>query len=112
MKKKILTIIITILILVYFSINVFSENEIANNEVISNVLENVENSMTLEEQKQEVENKLAESSNRLEYVQGELTTSEEIANHLWYDTTIKDCLLSNTLKNEVIPYCIKNKLIK
>ena len=75
MKKKILTIIITILILVYFSINVFSENEIANNEVISNVLENVENSMTLEEQKQEVENKLAESSNRLEYVQGELTTS-------------------------------------
>ena len=31
--------------------------------------------MTLEEQKQEVENKLAESSNRLEYVQGELTTS-------------------------------------
>ena len=45
-------------------------------------------------------------------LKGELTTSEEIANHLWYDTTIKDCLLSNTLKNEVIPYCIKNKLIK
>ncbi len=43
---------------------------------------------------------------------GDLTTSEEIESFLWYDTTLGTSMLSNTLKNEVIPYCIKNKLIK
>lgn len=40
------------------------------------------------------------------------TTSEEIESFLWYDSSISQNILSNTLKNEVIPYCIKNNLIK
>lgn len=36
--------------------------------------------------------------------------SEEIEKFLWYDTTMKEDL-SNTLKNEIIPYCKANNLI-
>ena len=43
---------------------------------------------------------------------GELNTSLEIEKFLWYDTSYDTDILSNTLKNEVIPYCLKNKLIK
>ena len=43
---------------------------------------------------------------------GELTTSEEIENFLWYETKLGNDILSNTLKNEVVPYCVKNNLIK
>lgn len=43
---------------------------------------------------------------------GDLTISDEIENFLWYDTSNTDTMLSNTLKNEVIPYCIKNNLIQ
>lgn len=43
---------------------------------------------------------------------GKLNTSEEIEKFTWYDSTNKDSILSNTLKNEVIPYCIDKKLIK
>ena len=45
-------------------------------------------------------------------LEGKLTTSEEIENFLWYDTTNGEDILSNTLKNEVVPYCLKRKLIK
>ena len=44
-------------------------------------------------------------------LEGYLTTSEEIESFLWYDTK-SDAILSNTLKNEVIPYCLKRNLIK
>lgn len=42
---------------------------------------------------------------------GELSISDEIENFMWFgiDDDIK--LLSNTLKNEIIPFAIKNKLI-
>lgn len=43
---------------------------------------------------------------------GELTTSEEIEKFLWYDSSMGNDILSNTLKNEVVPYCLKNNLIK
>ena len=43
---------------------------------------------------------------------GTLNTSEEIASFLWYDTSYGQEILSNTLKHVVIPYCIKNNLIK
>ncbi len=43
--------------------------------------------------------------------EGELTTSEEIESFLWYDSSISKEILSNTLKNEVVPYCIENSLI-
>lgn len=45
-------------------------------------------------------------------LKGELTTSEEIEKFLWYDTTYSKDILSNTLKNEVVPYCLRKNLIK
>ena len=47
-----------------------------------------------------------------ESLEGTLETSEEIESFLWYDTSIKEDILSNTLKHKVIPYCIENNLIK
>lgn len=43
---------------------------------------------------------------------GTLSTSEEIGEFKWYDINDSEDILSNTLKNEVVPYCLKNKLIK
>ena len=45
-------------------------------------------------------------------LQGKLTTSEEIEKFMWFGINDDRNLLSNTLKNEVVPYCIKNGLIK
>ena len=45
-------------------------------------------------------------------LEGEITTSEEIEAFKWYDSSDGYNILSNTLKNEVIPYCLNNKLIK
>lgn len=44
-------------------------------------------------------------------LKGELTTSEEIENFMWFSINDDTNLLSNTLKNEVVPYCINNNLI-
>lgn len=44
-------------------------------------------------------------------LQGELTTSEEIETFKWYNSKEDSAILSNTLKNEVVPYCLKNNLI-
>lgn len=44
-------------------------------------------------------------------LQGELETSEEIDSFLWYDSSIGEEILSNTLKHKVIPYCLENNLI-
>lgn len=74
MKRKILTIIITCLILVSFSINVFSNNEITNTEN-AEISNSQPNNISLQEQKQDIENKLNEFSSKLEYVQSELSTS-------------------------------------
>jgi len=45
-------------------------------------------------------------------LKGKLTTSEEIEKFLWYDSSMGTEMLSNTLKNEVVPYCLEKKLIK
>ena len=45
-------------------------------------------------------------------LEGELTTFEEISDFLWYNSTYGTDILSNTLKNEVVPYCLKKHLIK
>ena len=45
-------------------------------------------------------------------LEGVLTTSEEIEKFEWYDSALGTEMLSNTLKNEVIPYCLQKKLIK
>ena len=44
-------------------------------------------------------------------LKGEMTTSEEIEKFMWFGIDDDSNLLSNTLKNEVVPYCIKNGLI-
>ncbi len=45
-------------------------------------------------------------------LKGNLTTSEEIESFKWYDTSAGTDILSNTLKNEVVPYCLEKKYIK
>ncbi len=44
-------------------------------------------------------------------LEGVLETSDEIESFLWYNTSLGTEILSNTLKNEVIPYCKNNNLI-
>lgn len=44
-------------------------------------------------------------------LEGALQTSEEIESFCWYSTE-DEVPLSNTLKNEVIPYCLTKKLIR
>ena len=43
---------------------------------------------------------------------GDLSTSLEIEKFKWYSSEDGMEILSNTLKHEVVPYCLKNKLIK
>ncbi len=45
-------------------------------------------------------------------LEGNLNISEEIENFKWYESSDGTDILSNTLKNEVIPYCLKKNLIK
>ena len=45
-------------------------------------------------------------------LEGKLTTSEEIEKFLWYSKEEGEDILSNTLKHEVVPYCLEKKLIK
>ena len=44
-------------------------------------------------------------------LKGELTASEEIEKFMWFGANDDRSILSNTLKNEIIPYCIENGLI-
>ncbi len=46
------------------------------------------------------------------FIQNDFQISEEIESFLWYDTTMQDIPLSNTLNHKVIPYCKTKKLIK
>ena len=41
-----------------------------------------------------------------------LKLSEEIENFLWYDSSCGTDILSNTLKHQVVPYCLSKKLIR
>ena len=45
-------------------------------------------------------------------LKGKMNISEEIENFLWYDSSCETNILSNTLRNEVIPYCLSKNLIK
>ena len=45
-------------------------------------------------------------------LEGKLNTSDEIESFKWYESSDGTDLLSNTLKNEVVPYCIKKELIR
>ena len=45
-------------------------------------------------------------------LEGNIKTSDEIEAFKWYDSTDGQDIISNTLKHEVIPYCISKGLIK
>ena len=45
-------------------------------------------------------------------LKGKMKISEEIESFLWYDSSYGTDILSNTLRNEVVPYCLSKKLIK
>jgi len=45
-------------------------------------------------------------------LKGELTISEEIEKFMWFGASDDKSILSNTLKNEIVPYCIENGLIR
>ena len=45
-------------------------------------------------------------------LEGNLNISEEIESFKWYESSDGTDILSNTLKNEVVPYCLKKNLIK
>lgn len=44
-------------------------------------------------------------------LEGKLEETDEISEFIWYETSMGDNMLSNTLKHKVIPYCVKEKLI-
>ena len=44
-------------------------------------------------------------------LKGELTVSDEIENFMWFGANDDRSILSNTLKNEIVPYCIEKGLI-
>ena len=70
MKRKIISIILIILIFQYFCTFVFAENSITNQTT-----NNIANENSLEEQKQEVEDKIDETTGKLEYLQTELSAT-------------------------------------
>ena len=45
-------------------------------------------------------------------LEGKLVESDEIESFKWYESNDGNDMLSNTLKNEVVPYCLKHRLIK
>ena len=45
-------------------------------------------------------------------LKGNIKTSEEIESFKWYESSDGYDILSNALKNEVIPYCLNKKLIR
>lgn len=44
-------------------------------------------------------------------LKGELTVSDEIEDFMWFGANDDRSILSNTLKNEIVPYCIEKGLI-
>lgn len=95
MRKKIITMIMICLLLVSFSINVFSNNEIENNDNSTNT-----ENMTLQDKQKEVQEKLEESNNRLKYVQSELSVSLQKIQEL-DDSIVKYTEELNKLQNQV-----------
>ena len=69
MKKKIMSIILVFIILQYFCIFVFAEEQ--TNEIINSVT----NEVSLEDKKQEVDDKIEDANIKLEYVQDELSAT-------------------------------------
>ena len=76
MKRKLISIILTIMLLQFFSILAFAEN-VETNSVANEVTNSISNAIPdeLTEQKEEVDAKLEQTNTQLEYVKDELTDS-------------------------------------
>lgn len=73
-KQKIFNLIMIILIILSFSMVVYAEeNEIDDNESTENTENNTVRALTLQEQRNQVEEQLSTASDQLTYVQGELS---------------------------------------
>ena len=73
MRKKIILIIIVIIISQSLCVFAFAENKIETNVTENELTNNITNE--LNEQKQQIDEKIEETNTKLEYVQEELTTS-------------------------------------
>lgn len=73
MKKKLVSIVLIIVLLQCFCIFAFAENETESNVISNEITDNITNE--LNEQKQQVDEKLEQTNTKLEYVQEELTDS-------------------------------------
>lgn len=106
MRRKIVICIITILFLISFSVNVFSNNEISNQLSETNSTNEISNA-TLEEQVQQLENQIQESTDRLEYVEGEISATLQKVQEL--DDSIRQYEEEyNNLNNQIIE--MENKI--
>lgn len=77
MKKKLVSIVIIIILLQCFCIFAFAANEIQTNGVLNETTNTLTNAIPdeLNEQKEQIDEKLEETNIQLEYVQDELTDS-------------------------------------
>ena len=77
MKKKLVSIVIIIILLQCFCIFAFAANEIQTNGVLNETTNTLTNAIPdeLNEQKEQIDEKLEETNTQLEYVQDELTDS-------------------------------------
>lgn len=73
MKNRIIAFIIICLILLSFSINVFSNSETNNIENVNNTNDTNSTNETLEQQAADVQSKINDTNTKLQYVQGELS---------------------------------------
>lgn len=77
MKKKLVSIVIIIILLQCFCIFAFAANEIQTNGILKETTNTLTNAIPdeLNEQKEQIDEKLEETNTQLEYVQDELTDS-------------------------------------
>lgn len=77
MKKKLVSIVIIIILLQCFCIFAFAANEIQTNGILNETTNTLTNAIPdeLNEQKEQIDEKLEETNTQLEYVQDELTDS-------------------------------------
>ncbi len=81
LRKRIICILLAIILIVSYSVISFAsdtnqvQNDESNNEIFSNNILSTEEMNQLNEQKNELDSKIEEANHKLEYVQGEMSTS-------------------------------------
>ena len=81
LRKRIICILLAIILIVSYSVISFAsdtnqvQNDESNNGIFSNDILTTEEMNQLNEQKNELDSKIEEANHKLEYVQGEMSTS-------------------------------------